>query len=563
MIKSKVIATAAVCAALVVSSAGVAVAKENGNGNGNGPRFDKGEKAKVKIEFLNNGKETKLEVKAEQREEKKFEFKGKSTLLPQNVYKEGRVLIPVNAITNGLGAEIKWNLPDSVTIEKDGKSIVIDLKNNVALVNGTKIELGKIKNGNGRITISPGLIKKLLGAAQKEGAVSVIAEDLTLMVGQEKEFTVSASNPQDGKAYDKVRFKFTVANASLGDIAAFQYKEGDVWKDVAMTQSGSSVVGYFGSAEGFSMPANYSATTTFRLKMSKAGTYNADIRLVNFKNSEQTIARDNMTVTVNATAATITADDLILAAGEEKEFTISTSNPQGSSAYDRVLFKFTSANTLLSDIVSFQYKDGDTWRDISLSQSGSSVVGYFGPAGGFPLPVNYSATTNFRLKMAKAGTYSVNIKLVDLNNNEQVITQDNMSVEVRAAGATLTADNLSLTAGLEKEFTVSASNPAHGKAYERVLYKFTVYNASLSDITAFRYKEGDTWRTVPLSQSGSSVVGYFGPGTGFTFPANYNATSTFSLNMSRTGTYNAVITLVDLNNNEQIIVQDSMTITVN
>lgn len=108
-----------------------------------------------------------------------------------------------------------------------------------------------------------------------------------------------AANPQNSQSYERVMFKFTVANATLSDIAQFQYKEGDVWKNMPLSQNGSSVVGYYGTVGGFPLPANYSAATTFRLNITRIGTYNVDIRLVDLNNSEFTIAQDGMIVTVN------------------------------------------------------------------------------------------------------------------------------------------------------------------------------------------------------------------------------------------------------------------------
>jgi hypothetical protein len=58
------------------------------------------------------------------------------------VIKEGRTLIPVRAITEGLGATVEWNAEEGkVTITKDGTSIELFIDNNVALVNGEEVEM--------------------------------------------------------------------------------------------------------------------------------------------------------------------------------------------------------------------------------------------------------------------------------------------------------------------------------------------------------------------------------------------------------------------------------------
>lgn len=58
------------------------------------------------------------------------------------VIKEGRTLIPVRAITEGLGAELDYNQETKeVTIVKDGTTIVLTLGTNTALVNGEEVAL--------------------------------------------------------------------------------------------------------------------------------------------------------------------------------------------------------------------------------------------------------------------------------------------------------------------------------------------------------------------------------------------------------------------------------------
>lgn len=59
------------------------------------------------------------------------------------VIKEGRMLIPVRAVTEGMGAAVVWNQEEqSVTISKDGTEIVIKLGEGTAMVNGAQTELG-------------------------------------------------------------------------------------------------------------------------------------------------------------------------------------------------------------------------------------------------------------------------------------------------------------------------------------------------------------------------------------------------------------------------------------
>ncbi|OPY59177.1 MAG: hypothetical protein A4E55_00324 [Pelotomaculum sp. PtaU1.Bin035] len=82
------------------------------------------------------------------------------------VIKVNRILIPVKSIEKGLKAQITWDESlNIVLIEKDGKQIKIDLSNKVAIVNGTAINLAKGKSKKATITLSTGLVKKLLKQA--------------------------------------------------------------------------------------------------------------------------------------------------------------------------------------------------------------------------------------------------------------------------------------------------------------------------------------------------------------------------------------------------------------
>jgi hypothetical protein len=62
------------------------------------------------------------------------------------------------------------------------------------------------------------------------------------------------------------------------------------------------------------------------------------------------------------------------------------------------------------------------WYDIN-------VVGW-GPAEGFALPAEYSATTDVYLLADAAGDYTLNIQLVDLKDNNNVIAQASATVHV-------------------------------------------------------------------------------------------------------------------------------------
>ena len=58
------------------------------------------------------------------------------------VIKEGRILIPVRALTQGFGAEVEWNPEEmKVTVIKGENEIVLYLDSKTAIVNGEEVEL--------------------------------------------------------------------------------------------------------------------------------------------------------------------------------------------------------------------------------------------------------------------------------------------------------------------------------------------------------------------------------------------------------------------------------------
>ncbi len=50
-------------------------------------------------------------------------------------------------------------------------------------------------------------------------------------------------------------------------------------------------------------------------------------------------------------------------------------------------------------------------------------IGYWGPPTGFEITPDYSATTPIRVVIREAGSYTVTLKLIDLDNDNAVITE--------------------------------------------------------------------------------------------------------------------------------------------
>lgn len=83
---------------------------------------------------------------------------------PQNI--EGRILVPLRAIFEYLGAEVNWNgSTQTVTAIKDNTKITLQIDNTIANVNNKKVKLDvAAKNINGRTFVPARFIAESLGA---------------------------------------------------------------------------------------------------------------------------------------------------------------------------------------------------------------------------------------------------------------------------------------------------------------------------------------------------------------------------------------------------------------
>ncbi|SHG99753.1 copper amine oxidase N-terminal domain-containing protein [Tepidibacter thalassicus] len=85
------------------------------------------------------------------------------------VVKEGRTLLPVRAISEGLKADISWNEESKeITITKDGKNIVLKIGSDIAIVDGKKVKLdSKAEIMSGRTVVPLRFVAENLGLKVK------------------------------------------------------------------------------------------------------------------------------------------------------------------------------------------------------------------------------------------------------------------------------------------------------------------------------------------------------------------------------------------------------------
>lgn len=98
------------------------------------------------------------------------------------VIKEGRTLIPVRAITEALGATVRWNEKErTVLISKGDITIQLQVENRVAIVNGAQVELDvPAENISNRVFVPLRFISQALKAKvgyYPEGQVIAITQE--------------------------------------------------------------------------------------------------------------------------------------------------------------------------------------------------------------------------------------------------------------------------------------------------------------------------------------------------------------------------------------------------
>lgn len=137
----------AVIAGTMLFFLGTSSVEAKGKPPGVGPKEHKTSLvATAKVEAPAQGqltKELKTQRPEEQTKEKGVKVRGMNLKFDvPPVIKEGRMLIPIRAVMNGLGAQVEWNSETKeVTVTRGDKIIVLNLQDGTATVNGETITL--------------------------------------------------------------------------------------------------------------------------------------------------------------------------------------------------------------------------------------------------------------------------------------------------------------------------------------------------------------------------------------------------------------------------------------
>jgi hypothetical protein len=131
-------------------------------------------------------------------------------------------------------------------------------------------------------------------------------------------------------------------------------------------------------------------------------------------------------------------------------------NTVGDLGYARVRFNVevakpvgTTVQLLATDTYGIEYDVAQT--------------GYWGPANGFPISADYSATTEFNAIFSHAGEYTITLSLVDMDNNGMVVVCDSIEITV-AEGADTIAPELKSVSPEAGEITL-----AYGETFSLIV----------------------------------------------------------------------------------------------
>ena len=209
----------------------------------------------------------------------------------------------------------------------------------------------------------------------------------------------------------------------------------------------------------------------------------------------------------------------------------------GQQGYTGVRFEFAATNTV-SGTTYFTAKDSAN-NSFTFTNNGT-----WGPQGGFALPAQYTATTNWTMKFTKAGQYNIVFKALDTTNN--VITEKAQIVTVTDA-AFIYSVPAAIYATQESTIKVALRT---NQSYNNVHLEFAK-TAGPGTVT-YKIKDASNTTTYYFTNTGSwNIANITGP---------YNVSTPWAMSFSLPGTYSIIFKLVD--NNSRILAQGSKTIVV-
>ena len=358
------------------------------------------------------------------------------------------------------------------------------------------------------------------------------------LVGEQREFHVTATNPSTGGSYAHVIFQFNVT-ADAGDLS-LEYYEGSTWHALPLTCASGVCSGYYGPSTGFPMPNPYSATSLFRVTAAVPGSYPVEIKLLDLDTDPDAVLAIYTNTAVVYDKPSVTSSDIqgYYLVGEARDFHVQVNNPATGGGFTSIFYNFEIANASLADIASLVC-DGNT---INLQVVGTSLKGSTGP---FPMPAEASWNTPCTVNFNTAKTYTFTVSMTDTTPDPDRILQTYSSTANVYTKPTLTSTDITgpYLAGVPKDFHMTVDNPATGGNFDNsIYYVFTIANAEPTDIASLSCNG----IPVTLTDSGADLTGRVGYGSaGFPMPPSQQWVNTCNVQFAKVGSYGFTVDMVD------------------
>ncbi|MCG9478783.1 MAG: hypothetical protein K9H14_01070 [Actinomycetia bacterium] len=229
--------------------------------------------------------------------------------------------------------------------------------------------------------------------------------------------------------------------------------------------------------------------------------------------------------------------------GTDVPVTLST-DTLGSEGYSNVIYKVSYSGPGTAEL----------WASDSSGTYDVAAIGRWGPASGFALDADFSATTSFECKFDTAGTYTINFELYDLDS-DSTITSGSAEINVLEAGKS--EYGFSYDVG-GKEFIVNEptvipvtlqATTTRSEGYGLVIIDVEVNGPGTAKLLA-----KDTTGT----EYDIAAEKHWGPKTGFPLPPDYSATTDVTAIFDTAGDYTITLTLINLSEPVTLMVADKV-----
>jgi len=185
------------------------------------------------------------------------------------------------------------------------------------------------------------------------------------------------------------------------------------WLDLTI----DSGVGWFGPSGGFSIDGDYDSTTLLRADFPTAGAITGDIVVVNVDDHDEEFASADVDVAINKLRLEIGGPSEVTAGSSHAVYAVRLYNTSGTATAENVRVRFevesgpepqslqycTDSSPAGGSITPSDFTCDSEWLDLPFDNG----VGWFGPAGGFPVDDGYDATSLIRASFTQTGTTSL------------------------------------------------------------------------------------------------------------------------------------------------------------